>query len=527
VSAGRGMRSGRTGSVERPHRAPSGRIVRIEIDHASPVPLYRQVYAHLRAAILDGRLLADSRLPSTRTLSRDLRVSRGTIILAYDQLEAEGYVEGTQGAATRVRGTLPDSATRAAHAAPSASSHADPSHEAPPFAGRVSRLGQVVAEVPLAMAHVVGRAPRAFRAGVPAVDVFPVETWGRLLARRWRRSTAAMLAYGDPFGFRPLREAIAHYVVAARGVRCDAEQVVVVAGSQQGIDLAARVLLDPGHAVWLEDPGYFGARGALLAAGARLVPVPVDESGLDVAAGRAAAPDARMAHVTPSRQLPLGMTMSLARRLALLEWAAGAGAWVFEDDYDSEFRYASQPLSALQGLDAHGCVVYAGTFSKVMFPAMRLGYIVVPHAALDAFRALRIFTDYHSPYLEQAVMADFMAEGHFERHIRRMRAVYAERQAALLAAARAHLSEWLTVVPADAGLTLVGWLPEAWDDRAVARAAADAEIDVLPISAFCLQRRLAPGLLLGYSGVRSDELEAGARRLAAVLRAYARSGPQG
>jgi GntR family transcriptional regulator / MocR family aminotransferase len=520
------MSSVGTSSVERPRRAGSGRIVRVEIDHDSRVPLYRQVYAHLRADILEGRLPAGARLPSTRTLSRDLRVSRSTVTLAYDQLRAEGYVEGAQGAATRVRSTLPDRATRAASASRTTAPRTAASRAAPPFAGRVSRRGRAVVEVPVGMAHVVGRAPRAFRSGVPAVDVFPVDTWGRLLARRWRRSTAGLLAYGDPFGFRPLREAIAHYVAAARGVRCDADQVIVVSGSQQGIDLSARVLLDPGDAVWLEDPGYFGARGALVAAGARLVPVAVDESGLDVTAGRAAAPDARMVHVTPSRHLPLGMTMSLARRLALLEWAASAGAWVFEDDYDSEFRYASQPLSALQGLDTHGCVVYAGTFSKVMFPAMRLGYLVVPHAALDAFRALRVFTDYHSAYLEQAVMADFMAEGHFERHIRRMRAVYVERQAALVAAARAHLSEWLTVVPADAGLTLIGWLPDGWDDAAVARAAADDQIDVLALSAFCMERRLPPGLLLGYSGVRSDELEAGARRLTQTLRAYARGRPR-
>ena len=292
---------------------------------------------------------------------------------------------------------------------------------------------------------------------------------------------------------------------------------MMVAGSQQAIDLCARVLLDPGDLVWLEDPGYHGARGAFAAAGASVVPVPVDENGLDVAAARERAPTARMAFVTPSRQLPLGMTMTLARRLELLQWANESDAWILEDDYDSEFRYASRPIAALQGLDACGRVLYTGTFSKVMFPALRLGYLVVPEPLIEAFTAARHFADYHSPYLEQMVMADFIVEGHFERHIRRMRAIYQERQEVLVESAARELAGRIAVAPADAGMTLIGWLQPGDDDVGICGAAARAGVDVLPLTPFATSRRIDPGLLLGYSGVREDEIREGVIRLAAVF----------
>jgi GntR family transcriptional regulator/MocR family aminotransferase len=357
---------------------------------------------------------------------------------------------------------------------------------------------------------------------VPAVDVFPVDTWGRIMARRWGRTPARDLSYGDALGYRPLREAVADYLRAARGVRCTADQVMITAGSQQGLDLAARVLIDPGDKVWLEDPGYHGARGAFTAAGANVIPVPVDNEGLDVMAGRTLAPDARLAFVTPSRQLPLGSTMSLPRRLALLEWASASRAAIFEDDYDSEFRYASRPLPALQGLDRAGCVLYAGTFSKVTFPSMRLGYLVIPPALIDVFGASRHFNDVHSPYLEQAVMTDFIVEGHFERHIRRMRAIYHERQVLLVNLARERLGGLLDVRPADAGMTVVGWLGQGLDDVATTRAAERAGLHVLPLTPFAV-RPLPPALLLGYAGVRDDEIRDGVNRLAIVLEQAVRS----
>jgi len=492
-----------------PPRARRGRILAVAIDQKSGQPLYRQIYGHVRQCILDGRLASGARLPSTRQLAADLRVSRSTAVQAYEQLRAEGYIEGLGGAETRVSGALPDSFVRA--------SPRDVDQKIPLRSSLVPSVrARATAAAMRRSPPTFGLGPRAFRAGVPAVDVFPIDTWGRIMARRWSRTPARDLAYADPFGYRPLREAIADYLRAARGVRCTADQVMVVAGSQQGLDLAARVLLDPGDKVWLEDPGYHGARGAFTAAGANIVAVPVDQDGLDVMAGRTLAPDARLAFVTPSRQLPLGSTMSLPRRLALLEWAAASRAAFFEDDYDSEFRYASRPLPALQGLDRAGCVLYAGTFSKVTFPSMRLGYLVVPPALVDVFAAARHFMDFHSPFLEQAVMTDFIVEGHFERHIRRMRAIYHERQVLLVNLARERLGGLLDVRPADAGMTVVGWLGGGLDDVATAKAAERAGLHVLPLSPLAV-RPMPPALLLGYAGVRDDEIRDGVNRLAIVL----------
>jgi len=493
-----------------PPRARRGRILAVAIDQKSGQPLYRQIYTHVRQCILDGRLAPGARLPSTRQLAADLRVSRSTAVQAYEQLRAEGYIEGLGGAETRVSGALPDSFVR--------TGPREPDSTITPLRSSLVPSTRARATLAVMRRHnpPFGLGPRAFRAGVPAVDVFPVDTWGRIMARRWSRTPARDLAYGDPFGYRPLREAIADYLRAARGVRCTADQVMVVAGSQQALDLTSRVLLDQGDKVWLEDPGYHGARGAFTAAGATIIPVPVDQDGLDVMAGRTLAPDARLAFVTPSRQLPLGSTMSLPRRLALLEWASASRAAIFEDDYDSEFRYASRPLPALQGLDRAGCVLYAGTFSKVTFPSMRLGYLVVPPSLIDVFGAARHFADFHSPFLEQAVMTDFIVEGHFERHIRRMRAIYHERQVLLVNLARERLGGLLDVRPADAGMTVVGWLGGGLDDVATARAAERAGLHVLPLSPLAV-RPLPPALLLGYAGVRDDEIRDGVNRLAIVL----------
>jgi len=310
---------------------------------------------------------------------------------------------------------------------------------------------------------------------------------------------------------------ISAYLGATRAVRCTWEQVIVVSGSQQALDLAARVLLDPGDAAWVEDPGYAGARGALLGAGARLVPVPVDGDGLDVAAGAQLGAGARLAYVSPSHQYPLGVTMSLSRRLALLGWASRSGAWVLEDDYDSEYRYTGRPLEALQGLDPEGCVIYLGTFSKVLFPALRLGYLVVPPELVDPFTAARELVDRQSPSVEQAVLAEFIAEGHFARHVRRMRVLYAERQATLVEAAARELSGALDVRPAEAGMHLVGWLPGGTDDREASRRAAAEGVEATALSLHGIEPPQRRGLLLGYAAVGEEEIRAGVRRLAASL----------
>jgi GntR family transcriptional regulator/MocR family aminotransferase len=486
------------------------RIVLLDLQPGAGDPLYRQIYDGLRRQILDGRLRRGTPLPSTRDLARDLRVARSTVVQAIDQLRAEGYVDTVARGATRVSGTLPDAVMQADAAGPPAPRGV----RRRTVSARVSAIADAWPPFPA----VSNRPARAFRTSVPALDIFPLDIWGRLMARRWRRSTAASLAYADGSGLPALRAAIADYLVAARGVRCTADQVIVTAGSQQGLDLVARVLLDPGDRVWMEDPGYFGAAGALAGAGAQLVPVPVDEEGLDVAEGIRRAPRARLAFVTPARQLPLGVTMSLRRRLALLEWAARSGAWILEDDYASEFRYTSRPLSALQGLDSTGSVIFAGTFSKVMFPALRLGYLVVPPALVEPFELVRRFMDFCPPSLAQAVMAEFIAEGHFERHIRRMRTIYQARRDLLVALLRRDLDDLVDVDAPDSGMNLIAWLRGRTRDVDVSRALLDADVDTLPLSTCARQRRLNPGLLLGFSGIREPDLRDGVRRLGSVLR---------
>ena len=493
--------------------------VMVPLDRSCGAPLHRQLYKGLREGILAGRFPAGARLPSTRGLAGELAVSRNTVTSAFSQLLAEGYLEGRVGSGTYVAGALPDEMLTARRGARDAGSR----EEAMPSAGRrLSRRGELLAATRTVTVRDRGR-PRAFRPCVPALEEFPRREWRQISARRWRRPPGGTLGYGDPAGYRPLREAIAGYLGAARAARCSPEQVVVVSGSQQALDLAARVLLDPGDAVWVEDPGYAGARAALVGSGARLVPVPVDGDGLDVSAGIEREAGARLAYVTPSHQYPLGPTMGLGRRLELLRWASRAGAWVVEDDYDGEYRYAGRPLEALQGLDAEGRVVYVGTFSKVLFPALRLGYLVVPPDLVDAFVAARELSDRHSPVIEQATLADFIAEGHFARHVRRMRTLYAARQEALVDAAKGELAGLLDVGPAEAGMHLVGLLPGGSDDFEASRKAASYGVEAPPVSAYALRGTPypgsphRPGLLLGYAAVTEAEILRGVRGLAAAL----------
>jgi GntR family transcriptional regulator/MocR family aminotransferase len=489
------------------------------LDQRADAPLYRQLYQALRQAILTGRLSPGTRLPSSRELAMELGVSRNTIVNAFEQLLAEGYVEGKIGAGTYVARTLPDELFHAPGGSPRSA--------APSEDGRsISKRGQRLLAVPTLPPARRGE-PRAFQPGVPALDAFPFDLWRQLLTKHWRRPSRDVLSYNHPAGYPPLRAAIAAYLGAARAVQCVPEQVIIINGAQQGLDLAARLLLDPGDAAWIEEPGYPGARGAFLAAGASLVPVPVDKEGLDIVAGEATQPDARLVYVSPSHQYPLGVTMSLSRRLALLAWAQRAGAWIIEDDYDSEYRYAGRPLASLQGLDTAHRVIYLGTFSKVLFPALRLGYLVVPPDLVDAFTALRALVDRHSPILEQAVLADFMAEGHFARHIRRMRVLYAERQGYLLDAARHKLAGLLEIEMAEAGMHLPAWLPEAVDDVAAYQQAAIYGVDAPPLSAYCIEpeHASAPGrrprrqgaLLLGYANCNQQAIDQGVERLARAL----------
>ncbi len=455
-----------------PKRAASGLAPGLEIERRGAVPLHRQIYFAIRQAILNGALRPGVRLPATRGLARQLAVSRNTVMAAFEQLHAEGYVDGRVGAGSFVSHRLP-AVVPGARARPGQAS-----------VRSIERPGPSARGASLAGLGRDRTRARAFSPGVPELEQFPFDDWARLLARRWRRPRRAFLVGGDPAGYRPLCQAIADYLASARAVACRPEQVIVVSGTQQALDLAARVLIDPGDPVWIEEPGYPPTRAVLVAAGARPVPVPVDDEGLSVVAGRRLEPGARLIAVSPSHQFPLGVTMSLQRRLELLEFARAAGGFVLEDDYDSEYRYAGRPLAALQGLDRDGRVIYVGTMSKVMFPGLRVGYMVVPEQLIDAFLAVRALVDAHPSSIAQAALVDFIGDGHLAAHIRRMRALYAERQGVLVGAVRERLGERLAVAPSAAGMHLVGWLAPGSDDRAIAQAAGEAGVEAPALSSY-------------------------------------------
>jgi GntR family transcriptional regulator/MocR family aminotransferase len=481
----------------------------LPLDPHSPTPLHRQLYDGIRRAILSGQLPPGTQLHATRALAADLGLSRTTVMTAFDQLLAEGYIEGRHGSGTYVSRLLPEELLQA-----------ESKGRTPPSGTgthpRLSNRGQVLASTFSTFAQ-LGHRPRPFELGSPALDEFPVETWSRLVARRCRTSLPELLGREESSGYRPLREAIAAYVGTARAVRCSAEQVIVVAGSNRAIDLVVRVLLNPGDQAWAEDPCYPQARAALLGAGGQVVPVPINEEGLDVDAGLARCPHARLAYVTPSHQYPTGITMSLRRRLALLDWASSRSAWILEDDYDSEYRYVGRPLASLQGLDRQGHVLYLGSFSKVLFPALRLGYLVVPPTLVSAFSTAQASLGGSPPSLEQAVLTDFINEGHFVRHVRRMRTLYAERQAALLRAMRRELNGLLDVPAFESGMHLLAWLPEGMDDRTASAHATAAGIVARPLSGFATAPLRRGGLLLGYAALRPSQIREGVRRLAAAL----------
>lgn len=495
-------------------------LLPIAVERAGDIPMHRQIYEEVRALILDGRLARGTRLPSTRALAGEFGVSRNTAQAAYDQLLAEGYIEGRVGAGSFVAGDLPEDSLAGLTAPPRADSDADAGMAPRPRRDGLSRRGAMLAS--LSAIH-PGRGA-AFTPGVPDMTAFPFDVWARLMARSWRRPPTSLLTKGDPGGHPPLRAAIAGYLRTARGVRCAAEQVIVVAGAQQAIGLAAHVLCDEGDRALLEEPGYPGVRGALLAAGLVPAAAPVDDEGLDIARAEAAAPDARLACVAPSHQYPLGVTLSLPRRLALLDWAARRGGWIVEDDYDSEYRYAGRPLAALQGMDRTGRVVYVGTFSKVLFPSLRVGYLVVPEDLVDAFLRARRALDDHPSSVAQPALTAFIQEGHFAAHIRRMRKLYAARQRVLVAAIRETLPKRLSVDPAPAGMHLVARFAGPWADRddvAAAMAVARAGVTAYPLSSCFAEGTGEHGFLLGYAAVPEEEIPAKLATLAEAMDAAA------
>jgi GntR family transcriptional regulator / MocR family aminotransferase len=482
----------------------------LRLDAHAPESLQAQLCAGLRRAIRAGVLRPGARVPSSRALAGDLRISRTTVVLAYDQLIAEDVLATRAGSGTFVAsvpgGLQPASSGRRTSAHPS-----------------LSRRGAAIAST-ASIAWKLGGAPRPFRLGTPALDALPLHAWTQFATRRLKTITLAQLDYRDSTGELSLRTAIAEHVRRVRGAACTADQVIVVGGAQHGLELICRLLLDNGDAAWVEEPGYPGARSALTAAGARIIPVPVDGDGLDVAAGIRRAPAARLAYVTPSHQFPLGVPMALPRRLALLAWARRARAWIVEDDYDCGFHYGSQPMPCLQGLDGDSRVIYVGSFSKTLFPALRLGYVIVPSDLYSALVTARGASGFHSPVLEQGVLADLMDAGIFERHLRRMHREYRRRLAALTEAAARHGRGLFTLRPVTTGLHAIADL-HGVDDQAAFREAMAHGVEVMPVSAYCFDRRRAPrrGLVLGFGSVRPELLDAGMARLATAVRAARQS----
>jgi GntR family transcriptional regulator/MocR family aminotransferase len=462
------------------------KLYALDVDRSGEKPVFRQIYLQLRSAILSGALRPATKLPSTRELASQLGVSRSAVVASFEQLLAEGYASGRKGAGTYIASDLPE-----------------------PFAAvRGRRKRTVSAVIPAASSHdcngfidvTMQSDERPFNLGRTLVDARTAELWRKLSARSLRSFGRHHLGYGDPRGILELRKSVGDYLQAARGVRCEPEQIVITAGTQQAIDIVIRVMQGPDKEVWIEDPGYALTRFSLAAAGAKVCPIPVDQHGIDVAEGIRRAPKARAVFVTPSHQFPKGVVLSMARRLELLAWARDSGALIVEDDYASEFRYGGRPLASLQGLDEAERVIYIGTLNKALFPGLRLGYAVVPPSLVPAFVSARYLMDRQPSTLCQTVVAAFMEEGHFASHIRRMREMYRDQRDVLVASLRRRLGDHLTVDPPDQGMHLVAYTRRGLSDVAVERAAREHGVIVRAMSRLHVEAPARSALMLGFSG---------------------------
>jgi len=458
----------------------------------------------VKRAILSGRLRPGVRLPSTRLIAKDLRVSRTTVLNAFDQLTAEGYLEGKIGSGTRVSAYVPGDLAKLAQRTQLRSLHSK------------VKISQRARLHPTADLSFLRTPARPLRPGQPDASLFPLELWSRLAAKHWRRATRDP-EHIDSLGYRPLRQAICDYVRRLRAVRCDPDQVLIVSGAQQALYLCGHTLLDPGESVWMEDPGYPRARAAFVNAALKVIPVPVDSEGLVVSAGKKLEPLPKLVFVTPSFQCPLGSMMSLARRFELLGLARAANAWILEDDYFCEYRYGGDPVASLQSIDQDERVIYVGNFSKSIVPSLRIGYLILPSALVESFQRVRSTMSRQPPGVEQAILAEFIREGHLDRFVRATLRTYRERQEALVDAILAHAKGLLETSPTGTGMYLVAWLNPGIDDQAVARAAAIDGVDVIPLSTFCIRPPRRSGLVLGYSAYEVNRLRLAVKQLCAAL----------
>ena len=480
------------------------------------VPMYKQIYETLRRGILKREILPGTQIPSSRSLASQLGISRMTVVNAYDQLYAEGYLEGKIGAGTFVANVLPEDLLKAPARRKESAAAFSRALSLSTQGTQLARHSAMILREQSANKFV------PFQNGLTAIDSFPFETWGRIAARLARSVPAGTPFDGDLAGSKPLREAISAHLKTARGARCSADQVIITTGAQQGLSLIGSVLLEPGDPVWMEDPGYTSARGLFEYYRAKLIPVPVDERGLNFQVLPKSIDSPKLIYVTPSHQYPLGVTMSLARRLSLIEKARMTGAWIIEDDYDSEYRYSGRPIASLQGLDHDGRVLYVGTFSKTIFPSLKLGCLVVPPDLVDVFVAARTLTGAYSPSLDQALLAEFISEGHFARHIRRMRTLYEERQGYLLDEVGRRLKGMVDMRPDPAGMHMVGWLSDGFDDREVVRRAREIDIRLTAISDHGIKPHPRKGLVFGYAAFDKKKIRNGVSKVADILTSMAR-----
>jgi len=485
----------------------------IILDEKSDAPLYRQIYETIRSSILSGEFHSGRQLPASRLLAKQLGVSRMTVINAYDQLLAEGYLESKAGAGTFVAEHLPEEFLQTPRLERQDTETKTSSRDL-----KLSRYGKNILQESGAVLQNNQVTPIVpFQYGLVAIDKFPFDIWTKVANKCYYTLQRDAFGYGEPAGFYPLREAIAAYLKSFRAVNCTPEQIIITNGAQHAFDLIGRVLLEPKTEVWIENPCYTGAKQVLQSFEAKLVPVPVDKNGFDLAAALKQSRNARLVYVTPSHQFPLGVTMSLPRRLQLLEWARTAEAWIIEDDYDSEFRYEGRPLASLQGLDRDGRVFYTGTFSKTIFSALRLGCLVVPKDLIEIFTAVRALGGSHSPLIDQATLAEFINEGHFVRHVRRMRRLYEEKQEILISEVKKHLAGKLEVKKTVSGMHLIGWLNDDVKDYIVAKKAAEFGVKAAAVSSHSLTKQERGGLILGYTATGEKQIKKGVRQLSAAM----------
>ncbi|TAM32189.1 MAG: PLP-dependent aminotransferase family protein [Paraburkholderia sp.] len=490
-----------------------------QLDKDSAEPAYRQLLQLMQQAILTGRLAPGTKLPSSRTLALDLGVARNTVLHVYDQLSAEGYVISSTGSGTYVADTRPDSAAVGlrppAGANASAEAGSTPAGAACPR-GDMSVRGQRLIDE----AGVSAKQWGAFMPGVPDVAEFPSRTWSRLQSRLWRSASHDLLTYAPGGGYRPLRRALSDYLRVARSVRCSPDQIIITTGIHQSMDLAVRLLADVGDRAWVEEPCYWGARSVLQSSGLKLAPIPIDDEGLNPGEADLCEPP-RIALVTPSHQYPLGMVMSLARRRMLLEYARQHKVWIIEDDYDSEFRYGSRPIASLQGLDNADRVIYVGSLGKMLFPGLRIGYMVVPERLAATFRTGVAELYREGQLMQQAVLAEFIMDGYLTSHVRRMRTLYGERRQLLIDAVTRHFGDALPVMGDEAGLHFVLGLPAHCDDRAVTADALNNGVIVRPLASYYSRTQERKGILTGYACVPHEQIAPAFATLARVIEEHA------